>query len=570
MLRFITKTKFGRDEDGAILVFFALSLAVLFGMMAMSFDIGRVAATQSEIQSYADHVALAAARELDKESDALTRARSAAMAMVKDKQTFGAANNTLGDQNADVKLTFLSGYPANDLDSIAGFITTTPSAATLVRAEVTLTGGNSVITAFADVLSSLIGSSNKLGSVYADATAGTVDYACAITPLMFCLPENANGTLKGFDPDAAPTPGGDGYKGVAVHLKAGGNGAAWGPGNFGFLDPAASVDPAAVTASCGNAQGANLYSCLIASLKPLESCFIENGVTTEPGQKAGLAAAIFNTRFDMFESQSSSYRTDSNYRPGPHVVSGYQAGNNGCHQNNPSITTDTMAFPPDDCFDITTGLCNGGRFGNADWDTAHAAYVSKNYGTAALPTGDPNLVPGTFETYVQGTTTRYEFYKAEIAKAYTGNADPLLDKNWLASPTPTAILSHRSTVNGGSGDDGLMACHQDSNTNGNGLGPVYGRVGVKRRVFTVAGVHCSGEGIKGKATEVEVEHFVEVFLMSPVNAGAVDNDGDGIPDVDAEGKEIKDFDLWVEIIGSAEEDGKGDGASVLPVTVLLD
>ena len=46
-------------------MFFGVSMAVLFGIVALSFDIGRLGSTQSERQSFADNVALAAAGELD-------------------------------------------------------------------------------------------------------------------------------------------------------------------------------------------------------------------------------------------------------------------------------------------------------------------------------------------------------------------------------------------------------------------------------------------------------------------------------------------------------------------------
>ena len=69
---------FGRDDDGAILVFWAVGLAVFLGVVALSFDTGRIFSTQSELQSFADHVALAAAGELDGADDAITRAQAAA------------------------------------------------------------------------------------------------------------------------------------------------------------------------------------------------------------------------------------------------------------------------------------------------------------------------------------------------------------------------------------------------------------------------------------------------------------------------------------------------------------
>ena len=62
MLNRFRKLREIRDsEDGVILVLFGVSLTVLLGMVALSFDMGRINVTQSELQSYADSVALAAA-----------------------------------------------------------------------------------------------------------------------------------------------------------------------------------------------------------------------------------------------------------------------------------------------------------------------------------------------------------------------------------------------------------------------------------------------------------------------------------------------------------------------------
>ena len=66
---------FLRDETGGILVFFAMAMVVFLGLMALIFDTGRMATTQSELQSFSDSVSLAAAAELDGGADALTRAR---------------------------------------------------------------------------------------------------------------------------------------------------------------------------------------------------------------------------------------------------------------------------------------------------------------------------------------------------------------------------------------------------------------------------------------------------------------------------------------------------------------
>ena len=56
-------TRLRRAEDGTAAILWAMSLLVVFGLLALAFDIGRLGATQSELQSFADNVALAAAGE---------------------------------------------------------------------------------------------------------------------------------------------------------------------------------------------------------------------------------------------------------------------------------------------------------------------------------------------------------------------------------------------------------------------------------------------------------------------------------------------------------------------------
>lgn len=60
-----------RDEAGTILVFLGIVLGVVLGFVAPAFDLGRASITRSELQSFADSVALAATGELDGNNDAI-------------------------------------------------------------------------------------------------------------------------------------------------------------------------------------------------------------------------------------------------------------------------------------------------------------------------------------------------------------------------------------------------------------------------------------------------------------------------------------------------------------------
>ena len=66
------------DEEGGTHDFVGVCLTVLLGFAAWTFDLGRVAATQSDLQGGADHGARAAAGEVDGKDDAIFRASNAA------------------------------------------------------------------------------------------------------------------------------------------------------------------------------------------------------------------------------------------------------------------------------------------------------------------------------------------------------------------------------------------------------------------------------------------------------------------------------------------------------------
>lgn len=69
-----------RLQHGAFLLTFALTLLFLLGFMGIALDFGRLFVVKSELQTAMDSCALAAAQELDGQSSAIARARSAGMA----------------------------------------------------------------------------------------------------------------------------------------------------------------------------------------------------------------------------------------------------------------------------------------------------------------------------------------------------------------------------------------------------------------------------------------------------------------------------------------------------------
>jgi Flp pilus assembly protein TadG len=419
---------FARSEDGTVLVLWAMFLAVALGFLALSFDLGRVASTQSELQSYADQVALAAAGELDGRSDAITRATAAASGLVSDWQTYATGANPLaGAEN--YTLTFLSTLPTADTTPITA-TTMNPALARYVRVQVL---DRSVVTGFAGANAALTGraGTNAQVNVAATATAGMTSWACDVTPLMFCVP-NASWRASA-------------NIGNQILLRSSGGQSAWLPGNFGFMD--VTEVPIDTTGPCNGLNGANLYECLVGAERGITGCIRTDTfvLQTQPGQRNGLAAA-FNMRFDIYQGNLQQKRTNSSYRPAANTVQGTRGtGNPPCRGNNPPASN-AMALPRD------TNITGGNRFGNGSWN--RTGYVTTNHG-------------GVYPAGTSATSTRYQMYLAEIAAARLRTAPnnvPLPTRNETGAPQCHSGVSpdlERRTV---------IAAAIDCSTIGNGGG----------------------------------------------------------------------------------------------------
>ncbi|MDE0589522.1 pilus assembly protein [Halocynthiibacter sp. C4] len=433
-----TYQTFVRDESGAALVLWGVSFVIFFGIVALSFDLGRVSITQTELQSYADSVALAAAGELDGKADAIDRATLAAANLISDSKTFGAGGALLSGAN-DYTLTFLSDLPASDTTAITA-TTTDPGDARYARVVVQ---PSNVEMTFGAAFFGLTGNTAPDTTARASAVAGFTQYACDVTPLMFCLP---------------PTPV---TEGMMILLRSGGNGAAWGPGDFGFLDPSKFLVD--TEGPCEGKNGAQLDACLLGAIGSITQCFSQRGVDTEPGQKVGLRDSVFNVRFDIYKAVMNGKKNDPDYAPAPNVIKGIVPKSGQCIGNSEEISPDTLGLPRDTC--LVNGTC--GRFGDGDWAAGRVDYVNTNYGGV-----DPH----------PSATTRYEYYLAEIGPNPASTAD---------------ILS-------GLSETGRPQCsnHQSNDP--------------KRRVVIAAGIDCTANPINGAETGVPVEDFYEVFLTEPV------------------------------------------------------
>ncbi len=468
---------FAKAEDGAVLVLWALFLAVALGFLALSFDLGRVASTQSELQSYADQVALASAGELDGRPDAIARATNAASGLIADRQTYADGASLLSGAG-NYAISFLSALPASD-GAGASAVTTDARLARYVRVQTTQ---RTVQTPFAAANAAMTGSqaTNIQSTISAVATAGMTSWACNVTPLMFCVP-NANWRASNNIGDL-------------IQLRSGGGNAAWGPGNFGFLD--VTSFPVDSTGPCNGLTGAQLYRCLVGAERGITACIrTDAGVDTKPGQQQGLALA-FNYRFDIYNgAQANQRKSSAAYRPAPNTVQGTRPnGSSSCRNNNPQAS-DAMALPKDTCMPTC------GRFGDGNWD--RFAYVTKNHG-------------GVYPTGTNANSSRYQMYLAEISAAQS-----------RAAPNNVPLPGHQET--------GAPICHT--------LGPSSNP---DRRTIIAAAIDCSSTPVSGKSTGIVPLEYVKLFMIAPVQGG-----GQG------SGTEDDAFDIMVEVVNTAGGIGSG-------------
>lgn len=436
--------RFYRNEDGTIIVTWAAALAVFMGFLALTFDFGRLSTTQSELQSYVDNVALAAAGELDGHDDAIIRATAAAEEMISDTQTFGDGATVLSG-DTEYTLTFHTDKPGSDPSLTE---TTDPKEAAFVRA---VSSGRNVDLGFASAFGALSGNDVMDNGVGAEAVAGFSQSTCDITPLMFCLPSAEFAT--------------DNYVGKVALLRTGGNGAGWGAGAFGWLNPDAGiVDP---DGPCAGKSGGNLDACLIGAVGRRTSCFdTKSTVEVQGGQRVGNFEAAFNVRFDIYHSNMSNLKNNPLFAPAPNVISGYAPllGKKQCLPENPLPSLNTVGLPVDDCF--LTGACD--RFGDGNWNLGRALYVTMNYGGI-----DP----------YPNASTRYEYYLSEIEGAGGASANlPILT---------------------GLAETGRPYCSKSE------------PAGADRRVLVAAGIDCVKNTISAGAS-VPVEAYFEIFMIKPI------------------------------------------------------
>lgn len=449
------------------------------------FDVGRIYNLHSQSQAYIDGVALAAAAELDGSVGALQRSIRAA---VGDGQHAALINagfrfSLSGDTNVNVQsLLFLETIAADPdpgvYSPIAGdnvLCTYEAGALTcdgLTQAEADLRTQFVLANTTTEtedfilfrIAGALIPDFREDASVAPQALAGFTRSVCNFPPLSICNPYESQ--IAPYGGDFSP------IIGQQILLKTKGGGAAWSPGDFGFLDPAAGAGGGL----CGNPSGASFLRCILGLVEPNTQC-VSTEVDIKPGQSVSVHVG-FNMRFDIYNPPLSNKKNDPNFAPSANVTKGKTHLPNQCRLNqldDPPVGFETVALPRDSCFGL--GTCP--RFGNGITNADLQTYWLTNHGVPL-----PGVLLG---------GTRYDVYRYEI-------------DNVIADKSPQ-------------GENGNPTCASTSISD-----PLR-----DRRIMVIAIMNCLEHDVRGNASGVPVVAFAKMFLTEPIGL-----DGASVDDIYAE------------------------------------
>src|ERR1700733_6337020 len=293
-----------RDTDGLMVPYVAVMLPVLVGFALLALDGSRRMSLQTQMQAAADSLALAGARELNKQTGAESRAISAmanAHAATKSSNTlFGAGSSP----NLDYTFVFYSSLSAAS-EGIGGSVAIGDSDAKYVAVKITPQTWSTILPA-----SFLKKISTNAFAIGADAVAGFAGTrVCSVAPIFVCNPyEESAGSMTDAQSTEALYSAFDDPATLRRQLKLNRNGV--GPGHFGWLN---------------TADGCNDSTCRAKNLAGASgACYSDAGVSLAIGNKSAVEP-YFDTRFDIY-NQNPPLASPSADPPAVNVRKGYLPG----------------------------------------------------------------------------------------------------------------------------------------------------------------------------------------------------------------------------------------------------
>lgn len=522
-----TGRKLVRDEGGAIAPLYALALFGLIGMAGVGFDYARVMALDTELQNAADQMALAAATQLDHQTDSITRANDAVSGYFASTAADKFNNQTRLsniDDDGDGKTRFVTKFTTrywedydNQKDEPLKEISGTSDGSKADYVEVTL-GNRLVRYALTPIVGAIVGRAG------ASAMATMSSAYCKLPPLMTCEPYNNFGAAV-TDPTTGVVSVPDKGRGLMLHFLANGkttvDASAAVPGLFGFLDFPYPKPEGVKNANTSLGWEVDNAGC------------VGQTAQTEPGVRTPEQVAL-NTRFGLSDKgYVDDCMTNGTFCSAKNVNKDMMvavAFNNATAANIAAISCPSAAaananFVKDDPFlasgaayNATTGkgyvsekpagysrdACqiagncsvNGDTsnvIGDKNWQFAD--YMSKVHGVTGAAANNSATWPAGL-----GGSTRYEVYKWENDSAYPARLNARrVGYNVESTNKSTGRMK------------GEVYCAYPKPHQGPGVEPPT--VKKDRRIIQVASVDCAG--LKGGRTDVDLIRYIDVFLTEP-------------------------------------------------------
>ena len=453
--------EFCRSQEGASLVFVAVTLPALVGFGLLAVDASRVYNLHYDLQKGADAFALAAAAELDRSGDACDRADRAIDNLLANQHSLSDLGiHTLVP--GDITANYLTELPADDdtpidygNDEIANCPTATPDEQRQARFVEVVINPTQITSIFP---ATFLGAASNSLQPSASAVAGFGQNVCKFTPFYICNPWEGTGiSLEEAANDLTE-------RRRLIELRPSGGTGEF-PGSFGYLEAHGGPGAAELRDS-------------IARVNP-GACFAQDdGVEIETGAVIGPVRQAINTRFDIYEGSFNSNKNDPNYRPALNVRKGLGTLGSDCNPDwDPGAGF--MGLPRDDCFS-DPATC--GReadpptlLGDGDWDLT--TYWDTNHPGTPFPAGS-----GWADTEAS-RPTRYEVYRAEAFDSSLNEEDSL------------------------GGEDGVPICYSGGTPPSNDP---------DRRIVYAAVLNCQEIEDDELEEPYPVETFASFFLIEPL------------------------------------------------------
>lgn len=454
------------DERGFVLVFLAVAIPAILGLVGLALDGLRLFSLDTELANAADAAALAAANRLDRSEGAIPQARAAALAVLE-----GAAPDGRGASGP--RLTFRFAARLSDLDRNA-----TASLPDGAGADANFVEVRTAETSLAVSFMTLVGA--HAPPLRRRAVAESVYYACDVTPAVLCQPDPA-----GFAARARP--------GTQYLLRMDGNVVA---GSIALLDrPDADGDR-------------QVLRTLASDAPPF--CYAD-GVRLRTAVGADEYDQAVNIRFDRYRGRTGPVAPDlAGFPPAPDVIQGRHLAT--CNSPPQGGDIDPPYHLPRDAAYRGFLLSGGWEAGGGDWKvtppdggtglpvrTALDEYLAWNHADKG-----PDVLDR-----LRSAPTRYDLYLAELGLTRQTEATPVDTRGLGASV---------ATMPTGGPTSGPFSLRREK------AAPIcYGGprppVEARRRVLYMSVADC--DGFPRAATAANLSRTVgKFFLTEPSELGA--------------------------------------------------